>query len=284
MKQKNFACHKGTYSCFGERNFDFEDLLNIVKTRKGTNSYTDKLLKSKKLLKEKILEEANEVVNFRDNENLKWEIADLIYFISVIMAKNRVDFSDIKKELEAEGTYKEGNGACNVTKVTAELRNVSLIPMLDNQTQQSGGFNNFQQVQDGFDNYEQQSYSNSKSLQNQPRTNNQNQQNAPGNRQGQVKKIVMAIEYKGPRTGTSTDTYVVKEKQDSNGNPIPLFNKNNKGELVNLNGMVIRDLSNSPITEKDGLFFIGDKDITSQISATIKQQMVATRTFEVIRE
>ena len=74
---------------------------------------------------------------------------------------------NIKKELEAEGTYKEGNGACNVTKVTAELRNVSLIPMLDNQTQQSGGFNNFQQVQDGFDNYEQQSYSNSKSLQNQ---------------------------------------------------------------------------------------------------------------------
>ncbi|MCX5925674.1 MAG: hypothetical protein NT124_05275, partial [Candidatus Dependentiae bacterium] len=189
---------------------------------------------------------------------------------------------NIKKELAPEGTYKEGNGACNVTKVTAELRNVSLIPMLDNQTQQSGGFNNFQQETGGFNNFEQQPYLNS--LQNQTRTNNQNQQSASGNRQGQVKNIVMAIEYKGPRTGTSTDTYVVKEKQDSNGNPIPLFNKNNKGELVNLNGMVIREQTNSPITEKDGLFFIGDKDITSQISAAIKQQMVATRTFEVIRE
>jgi len=174
---------------------------------------------------------------------------------------------NIRRNLGPEETYKEKNGACMVTKVTAELKDVSLISMVDNQTQQStNGLNQHMTLN---------SYTtNQKQTTGQPTLQ----------KQGLVKKIVMAQEYKGPRTGTTTDTYVIREKRDSNGNPIPLFNKNNKGELVTLSGMIIRDQTNSPITEKDGLFFKGAVDITSQISTDTKRNIVATPTFEVIRE
>jgi phosphoribosylformimino-5-aminoimidazole carboxamide ribotide isomerase len=102
VKQKNVACHTGTYSCFGDKEFNLEDLYDIIKDRieKPTKkSYTSKLAGNEEDIKDKIIEEANEVVNYRDMENLIWEIADLTYFITVLMVKHNISIKDINNEL-----------------------------------------------------------------------------------------------------------------------------------------------------------------------------------------
>ena len=102
VKQKGAACHTGSYSCFGERDFTLQSLYALLKERKEVmpeGSYTSKLLTDPDLLMEKIQEESNEVINYRDRENLVWEIADLSYFLLVLMARERIAPEEIKNEL-----------------------------------------------------------------------------------------------------------------------------------------------------------------------------------------
>ena len=70
------------------------------------NSFTNKLLKDENLIKQKIIEEAKEVVNYKNKENLIWEIADLFYFVNVLMAKNKIEYKDIEIELESRNFKK----------------------------------------------------------------------------------------------------------------------------------------------------------------------------------
>jgi len=104
VKQKNVACHTNTYSCFGDKEFAFEDLYGIIQDRiknpkKG--SYTSKIARDETQIKKKIREEALEVVNYKDRANLVWEIADLSYFVLMLMAKNNISIDEIKNELFA---------------------------------------------------------------------------------------------------------------------------------------------------------------------------------------
>lgn len=102
VKQKGPACHTGAYSCFGQQQFTLEDLFNVLKERKANlpdSSYSARLFTDQKLLKEKILEEVNEVLNASDRRNLIWELADLTYFISVLAVREGIDFRDILAEL-----------------------------------------------------------------------------------------------------------------------------------------------------------------------------------------
>jgi phosphoribosyl-AMP cyclohydrolase / phosphoribosyl-ATP pyrophosphohydrolase len=107
VKQKNVACHKNTYSCFGDEKFNFDKLLSIIKSKINTDSFSGKLLKNELEIKDKILEEAKEVVNYKDTNNLKWEIADLIYFITLLMIKNKINFKDIENELKVRNYMKK---------------------------------------------------------------------------------------------------------------------------------------------------------------------------------
>jgi len=102
VKQKNVACHNGNYSCFNDKEFSFEDLYGVISDRiinpkKG--SYTSNIAADEKKIKEKIKEECREVLDYKDKDNLVWEIADLLYFIFVLMAKNGIALDDIKNEL-----------------------------------------------------------------------------------------------------------------------------------------------------------------------------------------
>ena len=102
VKQKNVACHNGNYSCFNDKEFSFEDLYGVISDRiinpkKG--SYTSNIAADEKKIKEKIKEECREVLDYKDKDNLVWEIADLLYFIFVLMAKNGIDIKDIENEL-----------------------------------------------------------------------------------------------------------------------------------------------------------------------------------------
>ncbi len=94
------ACHTGKYSCFDEKPFTLKDLYQIIEERyinPTPGSYTATLTERK--VKEKILEEAQEVVEFTDKENLIWEVGDLLYFISVFMVQHHIEWKDILREL-----------------------------------------------------------------------------------------------------------------------------------------------------------------------------------------
>jgi phosphoribosyl-AMP cyclohydrolase / phosphoribosyl-ATP pyrophosphohydrolase len=102
VKQKNFACHTKTYSCFGDKNFSFKNFYDRIHNRKikiKKNSYTQKLFDNPRFLNEKIREESNEVINYTDRDNLVWEIADLSYFITVLMVREGIKPDEIINEL-----------------------------------------------------------------------------------------------------------------------------------------------------------------------------------------
>lgn len=100
VKQKGVACHTGSYSCFGDKIFNLNELYNVVRDRIKNpcpESYTAKLTDS--LLKEKILEEAQEVVECNTKDEIVWEASDLLYFLIVLLAKNEVRTEDVLFEL-----------------------------------------------------------------------------------------------------------------------------------------------------------------------------------------
>lgn len=102
VEQRGNACHKDIYSCFGSHNFSLEYLFQFLNQRKlaaPAGSYTTKLLNNRKMLLGKIAEEAQEVMEFRDKENLTWELADLIYFLGVLAVDEGIDFKDILAQL-----------------------------------------------------------------------------------------------------------------------------------------------------------------------------------------
>jgi phosphoribosyl-ATP pyrophosphohydrolase/phosphoribosyl-AMP cyclohydrolase len=100
VKQKGVACHLGNYSCFGDRQFSLEELYDIIQERIENpvpNSYTATL--NEKKLKEKITEEAREIIEAKVKDEIIWEAADLLYFLTVLLAKNNIEIKDVLEEL-----------------------------------------------------------------------------------------------------------------------------------------------------------------------------------------
>ncbi len=102
VRQKNVACHEGGYSCFGERDFSFQELCEVIESRiknPKSASYTSKIAADESDIKEKIREECLEILEYKDKDNLIWEISDLLYFIFILMAKNDIRLKDVENEL-----------------------------------------------------------------------------------------------------------------------------------------------------------------------------------------
>jgi len=106
VRQTNGACHTNAYSCFGTatgtQKFSLESLFDLMKSRKQEmpeGSYTSQMFKDRKKLLKKIHEEAFEVVNYESRENLRWEIADLLYFVSILAVDEGIEWKDIENEL-----------------------------------------------------------------------------------------------------------------------------------------------------------------------------------------
>ncbi|MDI6788676.1 MAG: phosphoribosyl-ATP diphosphatase, partial [Planctomycetota bacterium] len=96
------ACHKGGYTCFGDSAFTLGRLWNVLeerlrRPRKG--SYTSFIGKYRTSLNAKIMEEAKEVCRARTKDSLIWEIADILYFLTVLMAKYKITYPEIYREL-----------------------------------------------------------------------------------------------------------------------------------------------------------------------------------------
>lgn len=109
------SCHLNKKTCFenkifGEKPFTLFDLEKIISQRakeKPKGSYTVKLLENKKLLKEKILEEAKEVIEAKGKKRTIEEVADLLYFLMVLLGKKGIRLSEIYKELNNRNKSKK---------------------------------------------------------------------------------------------------------------------------------------------------------------------------------
>ena len=108
VRQEGVACHLQRYSCFGNKEFALSDLYEIIQDRilnPVNDSYTSKISKDERLIIKKIKEESNEVINYTDDQNLSWEIADLFYFVMILMAKKGIKLQDILNELWSRRNY-----------------------------------------------------------------------------------------------------------------------------------------------------------------------------------
>lgn len=108
------ACHTGTESCFNDKvyesetlsEFSYEGLMKLIEGRKiekKEGSYTTYLFEKglDKILK-KVGEECTEVIiAAKDNNKGEtiYEIADLIYHLSVLMIEQGISLEDIRAEL-----------------------------------------------------------------------------------------------------------------------------------------------------------------------------------------
>lgn len=110
------ACHTGAETCFheeviaGESGKDVSFLLkleNVIKERQQTmpeGAYTTYLFEKgiDKMLK-KVGEEAAEVIigaKNRDREEVKWESADLLFHLMVVLREQGIEFSEVVEVLK----------------------------------------------------------------------------------------------------------------------------------------------------------------------------------------
>lgn len=99
------VCHTGSYTCFtseADPKSNLERLYSTIAERFANprpGSYTATL--DAKRVREKVMEEAEELTDEAETrEDVIWEAADLIYFVSVLMYKEGVTWKDVYDELD----------------------------------------------------------------------------------------------------------------------------------------------------------------------------------------
>lgn len=100
VEQTRYACHQGRYSCFGDKKFSLKGLFDVVAERCASRdpcSYTATLTEEK--LNKKLSEEMEELINTSRSDEVVWEVADVLYFLSVKCAQNKITLQDILHEL-----------------------------------------------------------------------------------------------------------------------------------------------------------------------------------------
>lgn len=117
VEPKGPACHTGAVSCFSEgvterksSLVDYQILQSLEQVilqreqERPEGAYTTYLFEKgvDKILK-KVGEEASEVIiaaKNRDKEELKWEAADLLYHLQVLLVEQNLPFKEVLKTLE----------------------------------------------------------------------------------------------------------------------------------------------------------------------------------------
>ncbi|MDR0670333.1 MAG: phosphoribosyl-ATP diphosphatase [Treponema sp.] len=96
------VCHTGAFSCFETgRRFTWEYLRAVVAERLRNpvpGSYTATL--DDELVREKIMEEAEELREAKTRDEIIWEAADLLYFTTVLMTRSGIHVEDVLHELD----------------------------------------------------------------------------------------------------------------------------------------------------------------------------------------
>lgn len=105
VKPKGPTCHTGSWTCFSSEAAEkssLERLYGIIAERFANpkpGSYTATL--DGKRVREKVMEEAEELTDDAESKDeVIWEAADLLYFVSVLMYKEGVSWKDVYDELD----------------------------------------------------------------------------------------------------------------------------------------------------------------------------------------
>ncbi|KAH3674863.1 hypothetical protein WICMUC_003066 [Wickerhamomyces mucosus] len=98
-------CHLEQDSCFGDINGlnRLEKTLQERLANAPEGSYTKRLFTDEDLLIAKIKEEAEELTEAQDKDEIAWEAADLFYFALTRCVKNGVSLEDIERNLDLKG-------------------------------------------------------------------------------------------------------------------------------------------------------------------------------------
>ncbi|MDR2397806.1 MAG: phosphoribosyl-ATP diphosphatase [Spirochaetaceae bacterium] len=100
------VCHTGNYSCFEtRRRYTWEYLQSIIADRFRNpcpGSYTATL--DDPLVREKIMEEAQEVCTAKTHGEVVWEAADLLFFTTALMTREGVTVAEVLDELDRRHT------------------------------------------------------------------------------------------------------------------------------------------------------------------------------------
>ncbi|KAI1823263.1 histidinol dehydrogenase [Xylaria intraflava] len=143
VRQTGRFCHLDQFGCFG----DLRGISKLEKTlvsRKRSapeGSYTKRLFSDEKLLRAKIMEEAEELCDAKTPDEVAFEAADLIYFALTKAVSAGVSLADIERNLDAkslkvkrrpgnakgEWAKKEGIAAAPVEKAN-DAAKVSSVP------------------------------------------------------------------------------------------------------------------------------------------------------------
>jgi phosphoribosyl-ATP pyrophosphohydrolase/phosphoribosyl-AMP cyclohydrolase len=96
------VCHTGAFSCFAQdRHYTWEFLQSIITERfrnPAPGSYTATL--DDELVREKVMEEADEICTAKSHDEVVWEAADLLYFTTVLMTRAGVSVAEVLDELD----------------------------------------------------------------------------------------------------------------------------------------------------------------------------------------
>lgn len=107
-------CHLNTRTCFGQ-DAGLTGLQKTLQDRKVNapqGSYTSRLFNDPQLLRAKIMEEAEELCDATDKDEIAWEAADLIYFALTKCIGAGVTLADVEKNLDKKArkiTRRAGN-------------------------------------------------------------------------------------------------------------------------------------------------------------------------------
>lgn len=104
VKPNGGVCHTGSWTCFSsdpDEKSTLERLYGTIEERFANprpGSYTATL--DNKRVREKVEEEAEELCEADGKDEVIWEAADLLYFVSVLMYKEGVSWQDVYDELD----------------------------------------------------------------------------------------------------------------------------------------------------------------------------------------
>ncbi len=98
------SCHTGAWTCFqttADRPYSLDYLQSVIADRFANpkpGSYTATLTPER--VREKIEEEAEELIEADGKDEVVWEVADLLYFMNVLMHREGVTWKDVRDELD----------------------------------------------------------------------------------------------------------------------------------------------------------------------------------------
>lgn len=104
VKQTGRFCHLQQFGCFGNLGgiAALEQTLISRKQSAPEGSYTARLFSDEKLLRAKIMEEAEELCDAKTQEEVAFEAADLIYFALTKAVSAGVSLADVQANLDAK--------------------------------------------------------------------------------------------------------------------------------------------------------------------------------------